>query len=78
VERFSRIFSPCTTSRIHNNETSKIDANGIAPTLGAGPDFFIMGDLPDAKSDADDASDTVENSDTDEDDNRQLRIKVNC
>jgi hypothetical protein len=49
-----------------HNETSKIDANSIAPTLGAGPDSFIMGDLPDAKCDADDASDTVENSDTDE------------
>ena len=33
--------------------------------LSASPDFFIIGDLLDVKSNADDASNTVKNSNTD-------------
>lgn len=47
-------------SKMTLNETPKIDANSITPTLGAGPDSFTMGDLPDAKSDAGETSDTDE------------------
>jgi hypothetical protein len=32
--------------------------NGITRTLGAGPHSFTMGDLPDAKSDTGEISDT--------------------
>ena len=47
------------------NDTPKIDASGIVPTLSAGPDFFTIENLPDVKSDTDDASDTGETSDSD-------------
>lgn len=67
-------------STITHNKTPKIDANGITPTLDAGPDFFIIEDLLGLKSDADDASDTVENSDTDEEKplegGKALRVKT--
>jgi hypothetical protein len=50
-------------------ETPQIDANGIAPTFSVWHNSFTMRDQPEAggdADDADDASDTVANSDSDE------------